>query len=213
MRIIRSHKGKIIPVPAGGVLGPLLRGLWVICFVAQCQGQGSMTLTFEGQPRGTQRQVGPYYEGGLQFLPIPMGALYLSGGGIGGYPDNATGYLYAPDNGMRFATATTFPAPFDLISLDAARYDGAAPPTLVIVGYPVMADPVTNYFTVVSGSADFQTFHPDPRFVDLLRVDIYASFSLDNLVVGGVPEPSTGALLLLAAACAVGRFRMKRNRP
>jgi hypothetical protein len=200
--VLRSHGAK--------VLAPALA---LLCLVAQCLAQGTMTFTFEGQPPGTQRQVGVYQAAGMQFDPIPMGALYLSGSGVPGYPDNGTGYLFAPDNGLRFYYPSYSAPPFSLVSFDAARYDGAAPPTLKVIGYRGMASPVTNYFTVVSGASDFQTFYPDARFVNLYQVDIYASFSLDNLVIGGVPEPSADALVLLGAACAFGRSRIKRRRP
>jgi hypothetical protein len=177
---------------------------YLICLAFDCQGQGTMTLTFEGQQPGSSSQVGTYSEGGMTFVPIPIGALYLSGGGVAGYPDNGTGYLYSPDNGMWFSTATPFPQPFSLISFDAARYAAAAPPTLMVVGQRLMASSVTNYFTLTSGGSDFQTCTLDSSFVNLLRVDIYSRFSLDNLVISGVPEPSGGALILLGAVFGLG---------
>jgi hypothetical protein len=182
------------------------------CLAVECHSQGTMTLTFEGRPPGSVSQVGTYSEAGISFVPIPIGSLYLSGGGVTGYPDNGTGYLYAPDNGMWVSTATPFPQPFNLISFDAARYAAAAPPTLMVVGQRLMASPVTNYFTLTSGGSDFQTCNLDSSFVNLLRVDIYARFSLDNLVISGVPEPSGSALILLGAVFGLG-WRCGRKKP
>jgi hypothetical protein len=71
-----------------------------------------------------------------------------------------------------------------------------------------MASAVTNYFSLDGinyGTGllqDFQAFQPDSSFINLYRVDIYGGFSLDNLVISDVPEPSAGALALLGAACA-----------
>jgi hypothetical protein len=185
--------------------------------LGECLGQGTMTLTFEGQPRGTLRQTGPYYEGNIKFRAVPMGALYLSGSGVSGYPDNGTGYLIMPDhdywnNGLEFGS-TDGVTLFDLVSFDAAEEAGLGPTVLTFVGYkprimgPITA--VTNIFTldgVNDGTGpleDFQTFYPDSSFVSLLWVDVYAQFSLDNLVISGVPEPRAATLALLGAVCAL----------
>jgi hypothetical protein len=94
-------------------------------------------------------------------------------------------------------------------------YWNVAPQTLTVVGYrdDVMGLMVTNYFSV--GSQTFQTFYLDSSFVNIGRVDVLnARWSLDNLVIGGVPEPSTSALALPGLACAFG-FRQLgwRNAP
>jgi hypothetical protein len=48
------------------------------------------------------------------------------------------------------------------------------------------------------------------KFCALVDV-LNASWALDNLVIGGVPEPSTGALIALGTACVVG-YRRHRHR-
>ena len=70
---------------------------------------------------------------------------------------------------------------------------------------------VTNYFTVSSGS--FQTFYPDSSFLNVSEVEVLnARWSLDNLVVGGVPEPSSCVLILLGGLCGLGRAWMRGRR-
>src|SRR5262245_44237839 len=106
------------------------------CLLAQCQGQG--TIRFEGQPTGTTSTgLGTYSEAGMKFINIAPGGMFLSGGGNAGYPDNGTGYLYTPDNGISLEANSPFPAvnPFNLISFDAAEYWGAGPSSLMVVGY------------------------------------------------------------------------------
>ena len=176
-----------------------------------------MTFTFEGAPRGTELDVGTYYESAMRFAAIAPGRVLLSGGGIPGYPDDGTGYLEIPDGypgvgGLSFGPTNTFPtlAPFNLVSFDGAVYDGEGPKTLEFVGYKPMAGTVTNYFTV---DFQFQTFYLDSSFTDLFRVDVLnASWSLDNLVISEVPEPSCGALAVLATLCGLGRRWMTGRR-
>jgi hypothetical protein len=198
--------------------------LGIFSLAVACLGQGTMTFTFEVQPRGTVLQIGGYTQSGMHFAPAPFGSLLLNGGGMPGYPGNGTGYLELPDNGtpnnrLTIGPTAAFPtsAPFNLISFDAARYADLAPPTLTVVGYSVMASPVTNYFTVASGGSDFQTFHPDASFVNLFEVEVYGDswgrFSLDNLVISGVPEPSADALVGLGTLSALSWEWVKRRRP
>ena len=179
-------------------------------------GQGTLTFKFEGQPSGTSAQT-IYTDAGMQFHPIAPGALYISGGGVPGYPDNGTGYLYAPDNGIWFGFTSPNPVIlFDLVSFDAARYADAAPPTIEVVGhkFQIMGPfiTVTNFFTLSSGGSDFQTFYPDSSFHNVFEVDIFARFSLDNVVISGVPEPSASALLSLGAGFALFAHRGSRAR-
>jgi len=169
-----------------------------------------MTFTFEGVPRGTQRNVGTYSESGMSFTPVGPGNLLLSGGGIAGYPDNGTGYLEIPDGNMMF----TFNMDFKLVSFDAAVYWNVAPQTLTVVGYrdDIMGLTVTNHFSV--DSQTFQTFYLDSSFMNVGRVDVLnARWSLDNLFISGVPEPSADALLVLGTLSALGWAEVKRRRP
>ena len=203
----------------GAVLG-LASALALVGLSGHCLGQGTMTVTFEGQLRGTEQQIGVYSELGMQFGGLTPQSLWLSGGGIPGYPDNGTGYLENPAGSMRFGF-NTFPptgslTPVNFLSFDAAECHSFPPSTLTVVGYKIqIMGPfitVTNVFTV--SSQTFQTFHLDSSFTGVFQVDILnSSFSLDNVVISGVPEPSACALVLLGAACLVSRSWARSRMP
>ncbi|MGD0263016.1 MAG: hypothetical protein ABSD29_24895 [Verrucomicrobiota bacterium] len=175
-----------------------------------------MTFTFEGAPRGTVQNVGVYYESGMSFGAAP-GNVVLNGGGIPGYPDDGTGYLQMPDGNVDFFFTNTLPTRyFNLVSLDLAAYNTSSrfPGTFEIVGYQPMAGTVTNYFTLTTPLPGFQTFNLDATFTNLFQVDIFganAPFSMDNVVINGVPEPSCGALALLGVAGAFWFVRASRR--
>src|SRR5208283_3517096 len=111
----------------------------IVCLIAECQGQGTMTFTFEGQPPGTISGGMAYYvESGMQFNVIPEGGLFLVGPGVPGYPQDGTGYLEAPDvfvggGGLEFSLTPA--ALFNLVSFDAARCATGSNPTLEVIGY------------------------------------------------------------------------------
>ncbi len=185
--------------------------------LVQCQGQGTMQVGFDGQPRGTSSTAGVYYESGMRFWnPSGYHSLLINGGGISpAYPDNGTSYLQPSGGAGGLAFRFDSYAVFGLASFDLAEYstNSLAPITIHITGYGPQ-DQVVATTDVTSDSINFQTFMFDARFANLCRVEISGDpWSLDNVVISGVPEPSTGALLVLAAACAVGRFWMRRDRP
>jgi hypothetical protein len=191
--------------------------------LGQCPGQGTMTFTFEGEPRGFTTPVSAYTESSMQFWnPYGPENLVLNGGGISTRPESGTAYLQVSGNARLGFSFNTFPTTyFNLFSFDAAEYDTDVlhPVTLVVVGYKPMSGRVTNLFVldgVNDGTGplqDFQTFHLDSSFVNLYRVDILTDqFSLDNLVISGVPEPSSTTLIILAALSAAGWARVSRCR-
>jgi len=219
MTTTKMFRKQILPV-GGNTLTMFVAAITFTCLLTECYGQG--TFTFEGQPVGTAQQLGGYTASGMRFRAIQPGSLYLSGGGIAGYPDNGTGYLYMPDGnlgGLSFGFTNFLPSIyFNLVSFDAAEYAGAGPTTLTVVGYPGMATPVTNYFTldgINDGTGplqDFQTFYLDSSFTQVGRVEVLkARWSLDNLVISGVPEPSSGALFVLGIFSALGWSRMRQK--
>ena len=197
-------------------------GVILLCLLNQCQGQGTMQFNFDGQPPGTYATTSSYSESGMLFWnPYGPENLARIGSGLSGAPDNGTAFLDVT-GGARLAFTFFSGAHFNLVSFDAAEetisYPG--PITLQMVGYGSMGRTVTNYFTLgtiqdrrANQLPDFQTFYPDSRFVNLYQVDIFTDrWSIDNVVISGVPEPSAGGLILLAAACAFGRSRIKRRR-
>jgi hypothetical protein len=211
LKTLISH-GKVV---AALMLLPLL-------LATPSNGQGTtLTVTFDGGQVGGHTQAGadPFSDvSGMQVGGLTPQSLYLTGGGIPGYPDNGTSYLEIPAGGVRLGF-NTFPpgvaVPFSLLSFDAAEYDSAGPKTLTFVGYvfpEVMGSQsfVTNVFTV--SSQTFQTFRLDSAFGSVYQVDVLnASWSLDNLVISGVPEPSAAALASVAAACALVRRHRQRK--
>jgi hypothetical protein len=159
-----------------------------------------------------------YVESAMQFNVLPEGGLFLVGPGVPGYPQDGTGYLEAPDvfvggGGLEFSLNPV--ASFNLISFDLAGIVNGARPTVEVVGYElqIMAPTlmVTNYITVTSDN--FQTFYLSSGFQNVYEVEILnAPFSLDNMVISGVPEPSCGALVVLATLCGLGRAWMRGKR-
>jgi hypothetical protein len=211
-------------------LAPIASAL-VFSGLVQCHGQGTMQFRFEGQPRGTVAPIGIYIESGMRFWnPYGPNNLTLAGGGVSDRPENGTGYLQVTPGAKLGFGFYTFPGtPFNLLSFDAAEYitGSLGPVSLLVVGYQGMGLTVTNAFTtdgVNDGTGplnDFEALHLGPEFVELYHVDVFSQngspltqgFSVDNVLISGVPEPSTGTLVLLGAACAFGRSRIKRRRP
>ena len=195
--------------------------IWV-CLAGVCKGQGTLTINFNGHPPGYDTPLANYNEAGLHFYnPDGPENLIQAGGGVASEPDNGTSYLQVSAGAKLGFNFTTFPTTyFNLVSFDAAEYNtnfGAA--TLVVVGYKEMSGTVSNYFTldgIDDGTGplqDFETFHLDSSFVGLNRVDFLTDrFSLDNILISGVPEPSTAGLAVLGAIFAFGRRRGFKRR-
>lgn len=197
------------------------------CGLLQSQGQGTLNITFDGdppQPRGTAFSVKQYYESGMGFRPIdPDASFTRHGGGNSASPENGTAYLRAA-----FTQSLTFNftdgSLFGVAAVDLAEYSTVVPDPVTVhfVGYRYDGSIVTTDFTtdgIIDGTgllADFQTFYFGPEFSGLSRVEVPVyGWSLDNLQVSyGVPEPPTGVLLLLGGLLlwAVPRWRRKPGR-
>ena len=134
---------------------PLIASLF-FGVLAQCLGQGTLQITFDGPPSqapGTQYGITNYFESGMSFTPLPGDELGRNGGGIPGYPDNGTAYLQGGSLSFSFANG----ALFGLNSVDLAGYSDAVPDFSVeFVGYLFNGNTVTQSFSG-SGIA-FQTF-------------------------------------------------------
>jgi len=189
--------------------------------LAQSHGQGTMTITFDNPPLppDTATIITSYSESGMRFWEpgSSFGGLVLVGAGnAGGSPNNGTTHLetYAA---TYVAFAPTSVTPFSLRSFDATESYSITPgpETLHVVGYKFDSTSVWTDLTT-DGGRQFQTYTLDSRFANLFSVVItpsaWSGFALDNVVVG-IPEPSVAALVVLAAACAFGRSRIKRRRP
>lgn len=194
----------------------------------QCHGQGTFTrITFDGpplQPPGTQYRVQQYYEAGMSFTPIdpnaPWSGFGRNGGGVDFYPENGTAYLQA---GLTSTLKFSFMngVMFNLESVDLAEYSTVVPDAVTVhfVGYRFDGSVISKDWTtdgIIDGTGplvDFQTFQFGPEWNGLSRVEIPTyGWSLDNLVVSQIPEPSTLGLMILGAALAIiPLFRRKRG--
>jgi hypothetical protein len=184
----------------------------VLCVPALCAAQGTLTINFDGQPAGTGGTISAYSESGMLFWnPYGPENLARIGPGLNGYPDDATAYLAITLGAKLAFSFNTFPNTyFNLVSFDAANYGDNPPATLEVVGYKGMIGTVTNYF---STSFSFQTFYLDPQFQNVYRVDVLTDrWSLDNLVVSGVPEPTACALTAIGGLCWFAGRRMLGRR-
>ena len=200
----------------------LVAAALVVFGLAQSHGQGTMTITFDNPslPPNTASIISSYSESGMRFWlsSDSSGGLVLVGAGnAGGSPNNGTTHLetYAGPTHVNFSLSPI--GLFNLVSFDATESYSLSPgpETLHIVGYKNdMTASIIDLTT--DGARQFQTFALGPSFSDLIRVSITPSswdgFALDNVVISGVPEPSTAALVLLGAACALRRLRMNRAR-
>jgi len=199
----------------------------LVCVLAPCYGQGTFTwITFDGPPvipPGTSKIVQQYYEAGISFTPIdpnaPFAGFIRSGGGRPSTPENGTAYLQADvAASLKFSAMNGFL--LELLAVDLAEYSTLFQQPLAVrfVGYkPDGSTVTTNLVTdgIIDGTgpvADFQTFTFGPEFSGLTRVEIpTVLWSLDNLRLF-VPEPGTGALVLVGTAVLAGRFLKRRAR-
>lgn len=182
-----------------------------LCAATTSYGQGTLQITFDGppvQPPSSAAIVTNYNESGMLFRPLPGsgGFVHVGANPVSFRPDDGSAYLQstlAPAETLMFSFTTG--SVFDLLSVDLAEYSTvlSGPTTVEFVGYHPDGSTVTTSFTtdgIIDGTgplADFQTFY-FKRFTDLTRVEIPTSgWSLDNLVVGVVPEPTSGALVLM----------------
>jgi hypothetical protein len=218
MNIIRSFKKWATPLIGGKHTTVLVAALVLSWPLAKCQGQGTMQFNFDGQPPGTWVSAGSYSESGMTFWnPYGPQGFARVGSGVSWGPDNGSAYLQTTTGAnLVFGFYTSPTTYFNLVSFDVAEYDTSlsGPVTLHVVGYRAQHAPVVMDFTTdgindgPGGLPDFQTLYFNSEFVQLNRVEILTDrWSIDNVVISGVPEPSTGALLLLGAACALGRLR------
>lgn len=186
--------------------------LATLCLATQSQAQGTvqpLTITFDGPPAqatGTSRLIQQYSENGLLFTPIATNSpsFVRQGGGVSFFPENGTTYLQAA-GGNTLMFSQTNGGTFSLLFVDLAEYSTVVPNAVTVhfIGYHADGSTVTADLTtdgIIDGTgplADFQTFGFQ-KWVNLVRVEIPSyGWSLDNLVVGVVPEPTSGALVLM----------------
>jgi hypothetical protein len=179
----------------------------------------AQTITFDGapeQPRGTAYAIPEYSESGMVFKPFgpidaaPPYRLTRNGGGILAMPDNGTAFLQTGvGDSLEFYNVDG--SAFSLISVDLAEYSFYFNPwDVTFNGFRSDGTMVSTSFTLI-GLPSFQTYMFGPEFSDLIRVEVPTQgYSLDNVVVATVPEPTVTGLSILGSTILTLRAR-KRN--
>jgi hypothetical protein len=199
-----------------------------------CHGQGNfqpIRITFDGpplQPPGTSRVTDNYSESGVWFRSFTNALGYTDGFIRSGvpteadprWPDNGTAYLQA-DNLSTLAFSFTNGWLFSLQAVDLAEYSLVVPDAVTVrfVGYRYDGSKLVTHLTtdgIMDGMgplADFETFQFGPEWYGLTRVEIpIPGWSLDNLVVvRWIPEPGTGALLLVGGLVLCAKRYLKAH--
>jgi hypothetical protein len=186
-----------------------------------CRGQGTLTITFEGnpyQPANAVSLVQSYSESGMWFSPMDSVGFLRNGGAtiLGNqpwdYPQNGTAYVQA-GTASKMSFGFYDESTFGLLSVDLARYFVDYPDiNVMFVGYLAVGGTLSTTFSASLPSDNtFHTRHFGPEWAfGLTRVEIpVGSWSMDNLVVI-IPEPGCGALLLSGALAAL-TFRKHRR--
>lgn len=190
---------------------------------SRCHGQGTLQINFDGPPeapQGSSITLQKYFQSGMSFTPVVAQSSFSRvGAGYPADPQNGTAYLRAAFT-QSLMFGFTNGSVFNLVSVDLAEYSTgqAYPVTVRFVGYRLDGSMIVTYFTtdgIMDGGgplSDFQTFHFGSEFSSLTRVEIPTyGWSLDNLYVS-VPEPGTGALMILGTALLGLRFYKRKKR-
>lgn len=217
MKLLRSA---LVRALGRGLAACLL--VWLIPATAsRCAGQGTLHFTFDGpplQPPETAYTVTSYYESGMYFRGIGYGFSRV-GEGRSTRPQNGSAYV-AATLGDSLEFSFTNGSVFSLASVDLAEYSTVVPDAVTVrfVGYRPDGSVIATDLTtdgIIDGTgplADFQTFQFGSQWNGLTRVEIPTyGWSLDNLVVS-IPEPGTGALIILGAAVGALRCFKRRKR-
>ncbi len=201
--------------------------LLVTCLAFQALGQGTLrTITFDGPPTippGTDIAVTYYYEDSMTFTPINNGDQFgRMGGGREVFPENGSAFLILAAFDSLSGSKGGF-WHFGLHSVDLAEFSTlyGLPKTVHFIGYRADGTTVTTDFTtdgIIDGTgplADFETFHFDETFSDLVKFEVPShTYALDNLVFFDViPEPGVGNLFVAAAVAAGFRFIRRPRTP
>lgn len=189
--------------------------LLILLLAASLARGQSTSILFDGppeQPRSTAYAVPQYDEAGFLFKafgPIPDGSpnyhVIRNGGGNALSPENGSAYLQ-----LALSGTLEFFRPdgklFNLSAVDLAEYSTffARPQAVTFNGFRLDGSTVSVTFTtdgIIDGTgplADFQTFVFPAGFQQLQRVEIPSQpYSLDNLALTVIPEPSALILSLL----------------
>jgi len=182
-------------------------------------GQGTLTITFDGPPAQTgQSVVSSYVESGMHFESPLNGFGRSQSGFLSGFPDDGTTYLQGSGHGgynnvdANFIDGSTF----GVESIDLAAFGGNSTNiSAVFQGWLANGTLLTES---ISGlGIDFRMIDFGPEWSSgLTRFGVSNDqsspdgWSVDNLVVI-VPEPASGALLLMGGISGLAFWRWKRR--
>jgi hypothetical protein len=209
---------------------PLLFLRFVLAAILGCSAltvvkAGTITLQFEQNVplTGTQVGISSYSEDGFFIKPfgpedtIPPFRLRHNAGDVAGFPDDGSAFLQLA-LGDSFELVNAGANPFDAISIDLAEYSTGTPGSIGIsfTGFLSGGGSTSHTFMTdgimdgQSGVSDFETFLFPVAFSNLIRLESSTnSFSLDNLVLNAIPEPSSALLLFGGILLTVLRFRKR----
>lgn len=176
-----------------------------------------VVLTFDppGLPHGA-RYVNSHIESGVVFTSVDSYPFEETDTGVSGRADDGSAHLDIMRVGDQFKFQDN--RLFRLYQFDVAEYSvGFCPATIQIAGYKSDNSFVTFVFTTdgifdaTGPLADFQTVTLPDTFTDLQRVQFNSAiFSIDNVSITIVPEPSTAGYVLLSALSLVLRRHRRK---
>lgn len=190
-----------------------------------CLAQGKLTITFDGPPLPPSSihsfDITRYSESGMSFTPSFTGGSGFAHAGAdlsADYPYDGTPYLQGYGHSGYSTVMCSFSngSSFGVSSIDIAGFGGGYPDFAVdFLGSYQNGDFIKTQFT--GTGIDFQTYHFAPEWSSGLKAFIISipltspdGWSADNLVVI-VPEPATGALLLVGAVMVWFSYRRKQK--
>ncbi len=185
-------------------------------------GQGTIRITFDGGP---SMPPGSAVHGGTLYSESGVGAIALGGGftrrwsGDSVSPNNGTAHLQPAGSSDLFFSYGGTSWRFNAVSVDLALYSASSldPVTVQFVasGYTRTIDIIATTEFTITGAVDdrgrplFQTFYFPPEFQGMYYLSVTPTaplWSLDNLVISPIPEPSAWALLGCGAVLLVGHL-------
>lgn len=191
-------------------------------------GQGTIRMSFDNLP---SMPPGSSVTGGTHHAESGMGAHAVGGGftvrwsGDSSFPDNGTAYLQPGTSAELFFNYGGSSWAFNAVSVDLALYSASSlePVTVQFIasGYSRTENIIATTEFTITGAVDgqgrplFQTFYFPPEFSGMLYLSVTPTaplWSLDNLVISPIPEPSSLALLGCGAVLLVGHYLRRFRR-
>ncbi|MCW5553766.1 MAG: hypothetical protein KIS67_16610 [Verrucomicrobiae bacterium] len=190
-------------------------------------GQGTIRVTFDGFPErapGSTTLFSFLSESGVGVHSLG-GNSTMRWSGDPLFPDNGSAYIQPRGSTDLFFSYGGSGWRFDAVSVDLALYSASSldPVTIQFVasGYTRTIDIIATTEFTITGAVDdqgrplFQTFYFPPEFQGMYYLSVTPTaplWSLDNLVISPIPEPSAWALLGCGAVLLVGHWLRRLRR-